>query len=344
MNCTNCGKPIKGNIKFCGDCGEKFEQHSREEEHKSEHTQNKKIVMPNYVAVIIVLAIIALIVIIVNTSNNDSSSSQTQTPPISNLQSPKETYSSTSSSYKTNTVTYCGDNICQSDEDCSSCAEDCEKCKTKKLGFDCSFDSDCESRYCVNNICRASETYCGDNYCDNPDESCSSCSRDCGVCKVFTLDDSYGNSDADNYRILGENFYEVYESNTQNAFIFPLNFEQETRDISFKFGCYDGSRRFDSKPDELNKPGEYNTGKIKEGGTYIGISAYFGYDTAENFILSNNEDFGTDLEYVSKGRIRVIMWPSSQGVTLPRTFNCELTVVSRDPPHREKKEFKVKFT
>jgi len=47
-----------------------------------------------------------------------------------------------------------------------------------QVGDSCSFGSDCESGYCVHDICRQSSTYCGDNYCDSG-ESRSSCSQDC---------------------------------------------------------------------------------------------------------------------------------------------------------------------
>lgn len=72
---------------------------------------------------------------------------------------------------------YCGDNTCDPDESCSTCLQDCGECKAS-LGEYCSFNSDCESGYCVHEICRSSSTYCGDGYCDSG-ESRSTCKSDC---------------------------------------------------------------------------------------------------------------------------------------------------------------------
>lgn len=77
---------------------------------------------------------------------------------------------------------YCGDGVCQFNEDCSLCPQDCGTCKVS-LGGDCISDLNCESGFCVHNICRLSATYCGDYYCD-VEETCTSCPYDCGGCET----------------------------------------------------------------------------------------------------------------------------------------------------------------
>ncbi|MBL7170027.1 MAG: hypothetical protein ISS48_03335 [Candidatus Aenigmarchaeota archaeon] len=48
-------------------------------------------------------------------------------------------------------------------------------------GESCTEDIECQSGYCVHDVCRSSDPYCGDSHCDSG-ESCSSCSSDCGSC------------------------------------------------------------------------------------------------------------------------------------------------------------------
>ena len=43
---------------------------------------------------------------------------------------------------------------------------------------ECSYDSDCQSNHCVHSICRPTDPYCGDDYCDSG-ETYSSCPSDC---------------------------------------------------------------------------------------------------------------------------------------------------------------------
>ena len=71
----------------------------------------------------------------------------------------------------------CGDEICEGDETYNNCPEDCEAPK-RLNGEACSSNSDCENNRCVHNICRPTDPYCGDGYCDNG-ESYSLCPSDC---------------------------------------------------------------------------------------------------------------------------------------------------------------------
>ena len=45
-------------------------------------------------------------------------------------------------------------------------------------GSSCSYDIACSSNFCVHDICRASDPYCGDNFCD-AGEATSNCAVDC---------------------------------------------------------------------------------------------------------------------------------------------------------------------
>ncbi len=94
--------------------------------------------------------------------------------------------------------TYCGDNYCDetyydenynslSGENCGNCPSDCDvnynqqcingEAKTSNTYY-CSWDNDCASGNCVHETCRSMNTYCGDYYCDYPEDS-GSCPSDC---------------------------------------------------------------------------------------------------------------------------------------------------------------------
>jgi len=73
-------------------------------------------------------------------------------------------------------------NLCTNDVQCES-NKYCEngECKQKKNNdIQCSAAKECLSNYCVHNLCRATETFCGDNYCDSGETT--TCPVDCG-CK-----------------------------------------------------------------------------------------------------------------------------------------------------------------
>ena len=65
---------------------------------------------------------------------------------------------------------YCGDGSCQNGEQ-KNCFADCEWCG----------DNICQSTEIK--VCSQDCDWCGDNYCQS-DESCSSCSKDCGTCET----------------------------------------------------------------------------------------------------------------------------------------------------------------
>jgi len=72
----------------------------------------------------------------------------------------------------------CGDDVCTNSEYCEN-----NECKPKKApGEACTGNEACVSNFCVHEICRTEETYCGDGFCDTG-ESISSCPDDCGECR-----------------------------------------------------------------------------------------------------------------------------------------------------------------
>lgn len=189
----------------------------------------------------------------------------------------------------------------------------------------------------------ASDTYCGDGECQS-DESCSSCSPDCGSCALFTIGDSFGYSGAKNYEVLGTNNYKIVPSSTTAAIYFPITFNKDARDIEFNWECFDGTSRLDSQPDTHNAPGNYLSSFISDGEKNIGLMGRFGVRAAQTCIFKNSlKNFGAEIEYISAGEAVVNLDPSSNwGST--RNFNCELEVTSHNPPYQDRKSFTLMFT
>ena len=137
------------------------------------------------------------------------------------------TYSACGSGYTSQTIQVsiiinsCGNNICDGDETYSTCSSDCcisdgnicstpgtstaeccsgmcnsaGYCGIASNGDVCSIDAECDSGYCVHDVCRATSTYCGDTHCD-VGETYSSCSTDCPGCHGIiytTVLDQYSN-------------------------------------------------------------------------------------------------------------------------------------------------------
>lgn len=75
---------------------------------------------------------------------------------------------------------FCGDFICNPEENCTTCPEDCGECK-KQSGDPCKWDYECYTGQCVHGICRPTNPYHGDGYCD-PGEDCWTAPTDCGKC------------------------------------------------------------------------------------------------------------------------------------------------------------------
>gem|GEM_PF-6744438 len=239
----------------------------------------------------------------------------------------------------TKTSPCCGNKICESGESCSTCSNDCGVCK-KDNGVTCSLNSECAGGYCVHGYCRSTSSYCRDGYCDTG-ESCSSCEQDCGSCELFTIGDSYGSDDADNYVKVDSNYYRILPSARSSAIIFPITFNQEARNVEFKIMCYGNGERLDSSADPNNVPYS-NVYASKEFGSYM---AYFGFGTSKTFLLKGGrENFGTEIEYTSEGMIRVIIYPDigndSKGSI---TMDCQLIVTSHNPPWKNTKDFKLRF-
>lgn len=77
---------------------------------------------------------------------------------------------------------YCGDGVCNNEETCSTCAEDCTTgCGGGEI-FGCT-DPNATNYNSGADIDDDSCTYCGNGTCEaNHDETCSTCSSDCGSC------------------------------------------------------------------------------------------------------------------------------------------------------------------
>jgi hypothetical protein len=78
--------------------------------------------------------------------------------------------------YGDTSPTYDYDGCCYSNENWDISTHTCKK----KDGESCSSGSECYGGYCVHNMCRSTNTFCGDNYCDRTlGEDYDRCSWDC---------------------------------------------------------------------------------------------------------------------------------------------------------------------
>ncbi len=107
----------------------------------------------------------------------------------------------------------CGDGTCNGEESCDNCEEDCGECEPSCGDCTCNGEETCKDcpddcgecgAECGNSVCEEGETCkscpndcacsCGDGICfkdeDGSDESCESCTEDCGECP-----DGYGYCD-----------------------------------------------------------------------------------------------------------------------------------------------------
>jgi len=143
------------------------------------HKKEKDNVMKNLIIVGFVIGLVVLGAIIYNSSiNNSNSNFESQDSSSQNSQGTD----SNQNSY----VEFCSDECsfygdkCFSDDVYSCYDNDDDGCNEKVFKFSCDYDEDCISGSCVK------REYCGDGICQS-DESCSSCSLDCGKCKVHDL-------------------------------------------------------------------------------------------------------------------------------------------------------------
>ncbi|MBR9680425.1 MAG: hypothetical protein GOU98_01215 [Candidatus Altiarchaeota archaeon] len=83
--------------------------------------------------------------------------------------------------YCRNRTVFCGDYYCDAWETCASCSKDCGECRTEN-GKPCEIDGDCISTECVHLICRPTNPFEGDGFCDDG-EDCQSTPIDCGYCR-----------------------------------------------------------------------------------------------------------------------------------------------------------------
>ncbi len=113
---------------------------------------------------------------------------------------------------------YCGDGVCNNGEVPYTCTQDCGKCMTNS---DCNDSNPSTEDVCIHQASPTSECrntpYCGNGVC-SADETCSTCSSDCGICPEGTVvtdvkettafgTDSWGVYGQDNY------LYQVFTTN-----------------------------------------------------------------------------------------------------------------------------------
>ncbi len=128
--------------------------------------------------IVIGVVVIGVIFMFYNSSVNNSTS---------NFESPNPSSQDSQNNLNENSyVQKCEDDCsfygdtCFNDDVYSCYDNDGDGCKEKVFEFSCDYDENCVSGKCVK------REYCGDGICQS-DESCSSCSSDCGKCKVHDL-------------------------------------------------------------------------------------------------------------------------------------------------------------
>lgn len=154
----------------------------------------------------------------------------------------------------------------------------------------------------------------------------------------------------------GDNFQEISTGNfivntsygARGTISIPVTFYQNAENIDFEVGCYtpEGSMfrldAYDKKNMKIDKEASYT-----EGNQSVGFWGYFGFGSAQPFILSNNGDFGTHIDQVGLGNVRVLLFPTASGKLSDELngnrFRCTLTIVSRLPAEREKMDFYITY-
>ena len=131
---------------------------------------------------------------------------------------------------------------------------------------------------------------------------------------------------------------------------FPLTFYKNASDVDFELGCFTPDAdllRMDAyyRPDE---EGKYKTASVSYENSSYGMFGYFGFGSAKPFILSNNQDFGTHIDYINGGSARILLFPSASTkekgqILKEEKFKCTLTIVSRSPPELKKHDFNITY-
>jgi hypothetical protein len=168
---------------------------------------------------------------------------------------------------------------------------------------------------------------------------------------LFAIGDSEiypGNNSLSNTEIVINN-----NIGRQTILIFPIMFYKNASNIDFEIGCYtqdEALLRMDAYHRQYEE-GKYKTASVIYNNSGYDFFSYFGIDSASPFILSNNQNFGTHIDYVNKGTVRLIMIPSAwvnssystSDKLIPEIFRCTITLVSRSPPERVQKDFELSY-
>ena len=191
----------------------------------------------------------------------------------------------------------CGDSLCSNGEDAVSCLQDCcagagdidesdvccmglykesyqQPCpegflcpqviyfqctEQKEDNASCSADTECISNFCVHDICRPDETFCGDGFCDAGE----ACAADCAELRVFT--EEFNRADTEN---LGASWIEDEDAEDK---IFLANNEAVYQSVNT-----------DSKPKSYLMVNKRLTGDIVFKAKTRGTASLFQMDLRDN--------------------------------------------------------------
>ena len=153
---------------------------------------------------------------------------------------------------------------------------------------------------------------------------------------VFSIGKAYAGSGSDKITETGENSFEIVGKTeigeTIPAITIPIEFYNSSEDVTYNFYCSgaEGYQFFAESLLDEDEPEDWIN--LEKGDVSFG--SYFGYWTAEPFILSNKGDFGTHIDYVGKGKVRILLFlwgfPDDD-----LKLDCKFNVVSNDPPFRK---------
>jgi hypothetical protein len=159
---------------------------------------------------------------------------------------------------------------------------------------------------------------------------------------VFSIEEAYCGS-SDKIIETGVNFFEVIGQTLSGQAVptidIPINFYTLAEDVTYNFYCngVEGYSFYaESEPDEEKSEKWIN---LEEGDFFFW--SHFGFWTADPFILSNMGDFGTHIDYVGEGLVRITLFLSN----FPNEdlcLKCHFNVVSEEPPFKRTTELYIR--
>ncbi len=177
VKCGSCGAESPDGSLFCLTCGKEFEQSgaTATKAAKKPVKSNKKILIAAAIAIAVILTIVLLPSLLMPAKKPACREEWTCT--------------NWSNCDNGNEARECTDrNLCGTvglrppiEQTCSSPNSDMPRPNCAPAGVQCEGNNCCKT--CVHGICRDTNTFCGDTFCD-PGETCTSCAKDCGSCAV----------------------------------------------------------------------------------------------------------------------------------------------------------------